>query len=306
LLVLLRLAPGLPVDHPHERSLHHSPTPRIGGLGLLAGITAALALSAPHHLASAILPAAGLAAVSLLDDYFGLPARLRLLAHIAAAAAFLLMSGQSSLPTGIVLLILIVWMTNLYNFMDGADGLAGGMAAIGFGAYGLAAWITGSDDLALLSWSICAAALGFLLFNFPPARIFMGDAGSIPLGFLAGALGVLGWQQHVWAAWFPVLVFSPFIADATITLMRRGLRGERVWQAHKSHYYQRMVRLGMTHRQLALLEYALMLGIAASAVWISFSHSTQAMTLLGIWAVVYLILGVCIDHAWRGKHGNAL
>jgi UDP-N-acetylmuramyl pentapeptide phosphotransferase/UDP-N-acetylglucosamine-1-phosphate transferase len=306
LIVLLKLSSRLPLDHPNERSLHRTPTPRIGGLGMLAGLCASFAFFPPHHFAAALLPGLGLAMVSLLDDYFGLTAKLRLLAQVAAAAAFLLMSGQSHLPAGIILLILIVWMTNLYNFMDGADGLAGGMAAIGFGAYGLAAWVNAYDAMAMLNWSICAAALGFLLFNFPPARLFMGDAGSVPLGFLAGALGVLGWQQHIWAGWFPLLVFSPFIVDATLTLLRRALRRQRIWQAHKSHYYQRLVRLGLSHTRLALIEYALMLGTAASAVGVSHYHPDAATPLLFAWAGFYLICGLLIDRAWQAKHGHAL
>jgi UDP-N-acetylmuramyl pentapeptide phosphotransferase/UDP-N-acetylglucosamine-1-phosphate transferase len=95
---------------------------------------------------------------------------------------------------------------------------------------------------------VAAAAAGFLCFNFHPARIFMGDVGSVPLGFTAGALGLVGWRSGAWPLWFPLLVFAPFILDATVTLLRRALRGEKVWQAHRSHYYQRMVQMGLGHR----------------------------------------------------------
>jgi UDP-N-acetylmuramyl pentapeptide phosphotransferase/UDP-N-acetylglucosamine-1-phosphate transferase len=150
--------------------------------------------------------------------------------------------------------------------MDGSDGLAGGMAVIGFGTYGLAAWLGGNLELELLAWSIAAAAAGFLIFNFPPAKIFMGDVGSIPLGFLAGALGVAGWLQGLWPLWFPLIVFAPFIVDASVTLLRRALRRERIWQAHREHYYQRLILSGWSHRKTAIWEYALMLACAALAL----------------------------------------
>jgi hypothetical protein len=97
----------------------------------------------------------------------------------------------------------------------------------------------------------------FLLLNFSPARVFMGDAGSVPLGFLAGGIGIAGWRTVSWPAWFPLLVFSPFVVDASVTLARRMfMRRERFWHPHREHYYQRLVRMGWSHRRLALTEYA--------------------------------------------------
>src|SRR5262245_1457719 len=151
--------------------------------------------------------------------------------------------------------------------MDRSDGLAGGMAVFGFSFYAVAAWLAGSTEFALVNLSIAAAAGAFLVFNFHPARIFLGDAGSVPLGFLAAALGLIGWLQRDWTGWFPILVFSPFIMDASVTLARRLLRREKVWQAHRDHYYQRLVRLGWGHGRTALAEYAVMFasGVAALA-----------------------------------------
>jgi UDP-GlcNAc:undecaprenyl-phosphate/decaprenyl-phosphate GlcNAc-1-phosphate transferase len=195
-------------------------------------------------------------------------------------------------------ILAVVWMTNLYNFMDGADGLAGGMAAIGFGALALGAWLGDAPRLAAFCAAIAAAALAFLRFNFPPARVFMGDAGSIPLGFLAAALGILGAQQNVWPWLFPLLVFSPFIVDASVTLARRGLRGERIWQAHRSHYYQRVVLLGASHRQLALAAYALMLTMAALAcVLLILPIYTTWVLIMSV--AIYMIIFLAIDVRWR-------
>jgi UDP-N-acetylmuramyl pentapeptide phosphotransferase/UDP-N-acetylglucosamine-1-phosphate transferase len=294
---LLRRRHVLPMDHPNERSLHETPTPRIGGLGILAGVLVAAVWLADAMLLPAILGAFALAAVSVIDDVRGLPVRVRFLAHFVAAVGCLLALGL----TGWTLLagtLAVVWMTNLYNFMDGSDGLAGGMAAIGFGALALAAWLGDVPGLAALCAAISAAALAFLRFNFPPARVFMGDAGSIPLGFLAATLGILGARQNVWSGLFPLLVFSPFIVDASVTLARRALRGEKVWQAHRSHYYQRVVLLGATHRQLALAAYALMLAMVALAFALrSFPQQTAWVLILS--AATYMLIFLTIDFRWR-------
>jgi UDP-N-acetylmuramyl pentapeptide phosphotransferase/UDP-N-acetylglucosamine-1-phosphate transferase len=126
----------------------------------------------------------------------------------------------------------------------------------------------------------------------------MGDAGSILLGFLAGALGLLGIARGLWPVWFPVLVFSPFIADASVTLIRRLFRGERIWEAHRSHYYQRLVQLGWGHRRTALVEYLLMAIVATLAV-AGVGRSVAAQ--LAVVGVVVLLLtgsGIQVDRAW--------
>ena len=294
---LLRRRHVLPMDHPNARSLHETPTPRIGGLGIMAGVAVASVWLADAALLPAMLGAFALASVSLLDDLRGLPVRVRFLAHFVAAVGCLYALGLSDWPL-LAGTLAVVWMTNLYNFMDGSDGLAGGMAAIGFGALALAAWLGDAPGLATFCLAIAAAALAFLRFNFPPAQVFMGDAGSIPLGFLAAALGILGAMQNVWPWLFPLLVFSPFIADASVTLTRRALRGEKVWRAHRSHYYQRVVLLGATHRQLAWAAYALMLTIAALA-FVLLVLSQHAAWLLILSGATYLAIFLAIDRRWN-------
>ena len=297
---LLRRGGRLPMDHPNARSLHETPTPRIGGLGIMAGVAVAGVWLSDASLAPVMLAAFALAALSVLDDVRGLPVALRFLAHFIAAMAALLALGLSgwSLLVGT---LAVVWMTNLYNFMDGADGLAGGMAVIGFGALALAAGLGGAPGLTAFGAAIAAAALAFLRFNFPPARIFMGDAGSIPLGFLAAALGILGAQQDLWPWLFPLLVFSPFIVDASVTLAKRGLRGEKIWRAHRSHYYQRAVLLGASHRQLAWAAYVLMLASAALAFTLLLLPRFMP-GVLAMWAVTYLVIFWAVDRRWHRAH----
>lgn len=296
--VLLARFRWLAPDRPNERSLHERPVPRTGGVAVLLGSAVAFAAGvASVRLALAL--ALCLAVVSFIDDVRGMPTALRLAAHLAAAALFAwyVLSPMALLELTLVVLA-ITWLTNLYNFMDGSDGLAGGMALIGFGAYGLAAWLAGHEALALLGFAVAAAAGAFLVLNFHPARIFLGDVGSIPLGFLAGAAGILGWRDDVWPLWFPVLVFGPFIGDATLTLAKRLIRGERVWRAHREHYYQRMVRMGLGHRNTALIAYAAMLVCAGAALLgRAMPPHLQAAAFFGGSAVL-AGLAVWVDLSW--------
>ena len=260
LVLLLTRLSRLALDRPNARSLHERPVPRTGGIAVLAGSAAGLWLAPSADALAPFGAALALGALSFVDDVRGMPAGVRFAAHLCAAmlVAWYLLSPMNA--GVLVLLVLVIgWITNLYNFMDGSDGLAGGMAVVGFGAYALAASLAGEPELATACACLASAALAFLLFNFHPARIFLGDVGSIPLGFLAATLGLLGWRNDAWPVWFPLLVFAPFIGDATLTLLRRVMRREKLWQAHRDHYYQRLVRMGFGHRKTALIEYAAML-----------------------------------------------
>jgi UDP-N-acetylmuramyl pentapeptide phosphotransferase/UDP-N-acetylglucosamine-1-phosphate transferase len=252
-----------------------------------------------------LMGSSALMAVSLIDDWRGLPVVIRFIAHFAVATIFSFVVFPVLPWYGALIGIVgIVWMTNLYNFMDGSDGLAGGMALFGFGFYGVVAFIMGDAEFAAMSFAIAAASAAFLCFNFHPAKIFMGDAGSIPLGFLAAAMGLIGWQKELWLLWYPLLVFSPFIADASVTLVRRLLRGDKIWYAHREHYYQRLVRIGLGHRKTALFEYALMFACGLSGALVQkLDYPIQAV-FLGAWVVIYIVLAVLIDRNWTNKSRN--
>lgn len=289
-------------DLPNERSLHADPRPRVGGLAILAGVLPLAAWAAPASLAPILGVAAALALLSAIDDRRSLPIAVRLPAHLVAAFVAVLCVGpvagiESSLRWVEIAsaTIAIAWMTNLYNFMDGADGLAGGMAVAGFGAYAIAALIAGQAPLALVAAAIAGASTGFLLHNFPPARVFLGDAGSIPLGFLAAALGLGGIASHAWAWWFPWLVFAPFIVDATVTLARRALRGRALWRAHREHAYQRLVLGGWSHRRLAIAAYVLMLACAASALIALRAEHEARYAIISFWVAAHAGLLLAIE-----------
>lgn len=297
LLFVLVRSQSLPKDLPNDRSLHSAPVSRSGGLAIIC----AIALTGPlffYGVGTWITLGATLALVSFADDWRSLPALLRLTTHLLAALALVYYQMPNlPLPLAALVVLTIVWSTNLYNFMDGSDGLAGGMASIGFGVYAVAGW-TADATLAWFAASVSATAAAFLVFNFHPARIFMGDVGSIPLGFLAAALGVYGWNAAIWPAWFPLLTFSPFIVDATLTLAQRAARGERFWQSHREHYYQRLVRMGLGHRNTALAEYVLMAAAGVSALSLLAAPAFAQRVALAIWVAIYLALAAIVNKGW--------
>jgi UDP-N-acetylmuramyl pentapeptide phosphotransferase/UDP-N-acetylglucosamine-1-phosphate transferase len=300
LMLLLRTgwAWNIAVDIPNARSLHERPVPRVGGWGIVPAVVLLIAFCAPP-LRGIALGALLLGIVSLIDDRRGLPARVRFAAHALVVAAAVVISA-TDVPWWLAVLagIAMVWLVNLYNFMDGSNGLAGGMAVVGFGTYAVAAAST-QPPLALAAAAVAGAAAGFLVLNFPRAKIFLGDVGSIPLGFLAGALGFWGWQHGAWPVWFPALAFAPFIADSTVTLLRRLVRGEKVWQAHREHYYQRLVQMTGRHEYVALLYYWLM--VIGSAVAMLALHAPELVqwACVVLWYAVLALVGLQIDGRWR-------
>ncbi|HKS88336.1 MAG TPA: glycosyltransferase family 4 protein [Stellaceae bacterium] len=274
------------LDRPNERSSHYAPTPRGGGIAVVAAVVLAWLALAAQGLTTALpwpVLAGGvlLALVSWIDDRRGLAPLPRLVAQFAAIGA-----GMAALhPAGAVFqgwlppaadaaatALLWVWFVNLFNFMDGIDGLAGSeAAAIGTGLAMFAALGIGRDPtLATPAAAAAAAALGFLVWNWAPARIFLGDVGSVPLGYLLGFLLLSAASGGHWR--LALILPLYFLADATITLARRLLRGERVWQPHREHFYQRAVRRGLGHaavvRRVLAADLALIaLGWAAENGW---------------------------------------
>ena len=267
------------LDRPNERSSHSIPTPRGGGLAVTAVVLAVWAVGAgwqgPPAAWWMILIAALLTLFSWRDDVGGLPVRLRLGAHFAAAIA-----GIALLPEGaliaqgwlpwwadrLVALLALVWFINLYNFMDGIDGITGTeAAAIGIGIVALS--LTNGQGAETEAAAIAGAALGFLVFNWHPAKIFLGDVGSVPLGFLIGMLLLTEAAHGQWAA--ALILPAYYLADATITLARRAQAGEKVWQAHRTHFYQRALRNGAPHsavvRRIAFAN-LLLIGLALLSI----------------------------------------
>ena len=296
-------------DIPNERSLHITPTPKTGGIAIVVVIMlSTLLFSFVHEINAEIifvmLGVIILSIISYLDDKFDVPQICRFMVHIFVAI-ILLQSGlvvfeynysilnwlETSIVQFVILFILILWAINLYNFMDGIDGLAAGMSIIGFGCYSVLGALSGNLDYSILSAVIAASSLGFLFHNFSPAKLFMGDVGSTSLGYLMAAFSIWGVSIDVFPWWIPFLVFSPFIVDSSVTLVRRLVNGEVIWKAHKSHYYQLLVASGWSHAKTSVFEYFLMITVALSAIAIVwFNDNIFIFSLLSFWAIVYVCL----------------
>jgi UDP-N-acetylmuramyl pentapeptide phosphotransferase/UDP-N-acetylglucosamine-1-phosphate transferase len=168
------------------------------------------------------------------------------------------------------------------------------MTVIGYGLLGYLGWQAHHPVISVIATLQSAAAAGFLVRNFPPAKIFMGDVGSVSTGFLVAALIVLGCRDGVFDLWVPVIIFSPFILDATVTLTRRMLYHGKVWEAHRDHYYQRLVLSGWGHRRTVLAEYGLMMLCAGLALLYQSGSESMRLIVLGFWGLVFagLMMGV--------------
>jgi glycosyltransferase WbpL len=254
------------LDFPNERSSHDTPTPRGGGIGMVVAWLAALTVLAasdliPLRWAVAWIGGGTLvAAVGWQDDHRGVHPAVRLLVQGTGACwAVLWIGGLPDLDLGPIRLSLgtagaplavlgIVWLTNLYNFMDGIDGLAASQAAGTSVVAGLLAWTAGAPGLAMTCLSLAAVSAGFLLWNWPPARIFMGDVGSGWLGFSFGVLALAGERSATVPIVVWIVLLSVFVWDATYTLLARVARRERWYNSHRAHAYQRAVQGGISHR----------------------------------------------------------
>ena len=258
------------LDIPNARSSHAVPTPRGGGVSIVLVFLFAVLLFVQSGTISSSLGWAligggmAVAVAGFLDDHFRVSAWLRLLIHFAAAGlALWQLNGMGPLHLGWIIwdwgwvgqflaLIGLVWMINLYNFMDGIDGLAG-MEALCVSALGglLLAW-SGLGGLAECALVLAAASAGFLVWNWPPAKIFMGDVGSGFLGFVFGVLAISSAKERPWLLWPWLILLSVFIVDSTLTRMRRLITGPQWYEAHCSHAYQHAARRWGSHSEVTL------------------------------------------------------
>lgn len=259
------------LDVPNDRSSHTLPTPRGGGVAIVVAFLAGLvvlATSGAIDFATAVALGGGgfvVAMVGFLDDHRHIATRWRLLVHVVAAIWVLTwLRGFPPLgvlgvpvPLGwaghVLAVVYLVWGLNLYNFMDGIDGVAGLEAVtVGVGAAAILFWHAPSSHDWALPALLASAALGFLVWNWPPAQIFMGDAGSGFLGLMLGAMSIwAAWLgSELWWSW--VILLAVFVVDATVTLLRRVQRRERLHEAHCSHAYQVAARRFGAHRPVTL------------------------------------------------------
>jgi Fuc2NAc and GlcNAc transferase len=302
------------IDVPNPRSSHVASTPRGGGVALVVVILPAVAMGLPEAGAGAAvlaLAAAAVAAIGLADDLRPLSVPVRLVVQAGAVAAGLWAAGSvppldlgghvlAPGPVAYGLLALAcLWFVNLYNFMDGIDGIAAAEAAF----VGLAAaWLVGAAGAPAglqFAWAVLGgASLGFLAWNWAPARVFMGDVGSGFLGFMIAMLLLQSIREGALSVAAAVVLVAPFLVDTTVTLLRRMARGERWYLAHRTHAYQWLARRWGSHARVTSLSVLLNLALVAPAAWACQRHPQNAAWIAGTLLALLSLL------AWRAGAGR--
>jgi len=302
------------MDEPNDRSSHSTPTPTGGGLSISLCFLAGIILLAvwaviPVNIAVA-LGGGGLLVsfIGWIDDHRNTSAIWRAIFYLIAAVwALIWIDGFYSIDLGVydlhmpyignLLAVLgIAWLTNLYNFMDGTDGIAGIQAISTAFLSGMLFWMSAQQGIALICFILMAASTGFLVWNWPPAKIFMGDVGSCLIGFTFGVLALIGEKTGSVPILIWMIMLAVFICDATLTLLRRIVRRERWYSAHRSHAYQRFIQLGASHKKLALSVLFINIAMLWPLAVVAYGQKTLSiyMTLLAIiivtaiWLVIQL------------------
>ncbi len=308
------------MDIPNERSSHVEPVPRGGGIVFVAiCLASALIYGAIWERTLLYFFAGGIVvvAISWLDDVLSLPVWIRFLTHSVTAFLVIYLLGYWDnlyIPVlgdvylgsfGMVVTFLwIVWVINAYNFMDGIDGLMSALGVVAGAGWAVVSIVSKSESVFFLTSVVVTSVLGFLVHNWSPAKVFMGDVGSTFLGYCFAVMPLLAsgllFQQVPNGFWFTFAVFCLFLPlfDTTFTLIRRALRGEKVWQAHRSHLYQRLVKAGIPHDKVTMFYIFLSLFTANSAVWmllfIGSKDHELVPVVLGLLSVLFLVVAVDI------------
>ncbi len=301
------------LDQPNQRSSHVVPTPRGGGIAILLVIVATslwMGRAQQDHLMwIAPLVAVWVGTISLVDDVRGLSAGARFATHTAGALVLIsglgftrsvgpisVLAEQLQLPFSLMILVMMLWIvgyTNAFNFMDGINGIAGTQAGVSAFAMAAVAGVSigrWDSEPIMVSLAVSGAALGFLPYNFPRARMFMGDVGSAPLGMLLSFLVLWICREHSFKLFIPLaMIHANFILDTSVTLLRRISRGDRWLDSHREHFYQRMVRSGLSHTTVTVWEGFLL--VVASIISVLVARSSTTVQLGGLVTVI-LIWGV--------------
>jgi Fuc2NAc and GlcNAc transferase len=299
------------VDVPNERSSHQVPTPTGGGAAIVVTVTAGFVVLFLSRLLPPALFVAGcagvvVAAAGFWDDRYRLPASARLLVHLLAALIALWVLGSAPAVRvgeglwqplqwlGYALVIFgIIWAINLFNFMDGIDGIAASQAIFMTCAAAIIGPAAGTTGMALRADLLLGAACtGFALWNWPPARIFMGDVGSGYIGFLLAVMVLAAMHVSDVALWIWLTLGAVFVIDTTVTLARRLLRGERVHEAHRSHAYQWLARRWGSHQRTTLTVVCVNVAWLLPCAWLEsvFPRYAAALTLLAWLPVLALVM----------------
>lgn len=308
LLINTRLKQIL-TDTANDRSLHTSPTPRSGGIAFnltLILLIAYITYSNNYDIENIyVLSYIAIIVLGLIDDAVNLGAFTRLCVQLIAAIALSLPllgipePGPASVLVFVICIITVVWIINLFNFMDGMDGLLSGMTITGFTSVAIILYLHDNTEYSVMSLVIVFTTLGFMLFNFPPAKIFMGDSGSTGIGLLVSITLFIFINNKI-PVTLIVIIFSPFFVDATVTVVKRLFNGENILKPHRSHYYQKLALSGINRRSILLYEYILMILCGLSAVYLYNKPETYQYIAIIFWTLVY----ACIIYYIRSYLSN--
>jgi len=286
------------VDQPNARSSHVIPTPRNGGKAIMLAVLAALPWTGVFKdtsLLAVVSLGVLMSILGLIDDARNLPARIKLVVQVLLAVAAISLTTPRMTPVFAVIAVFwLVGMTNGYNFMDGVNGIASLEAIVCGAAMGALLQRAGDPAGAALCYALAGAAAGFFPWNGFSGSIFMGDGGSLPLGFFFAVMTVRGAHQGI-APWIMAAPLLPFLLDTGITLIRRIARRERVFEAHRTHFYQQLTDLGWSHLGVAVLWGAL----AAASGWIALLSPRLGQWTAGAYTLVvvlHLAVFATIDH----------
>ncbi len=310
------------LDHPNERSSHDLATPKCGGVGIVVSFVAGVYLSQlwggqclvqPAILYSLIVPVLLVASVSLADDIQELSPKFRLIVQVVAALLFLALVGivnTSSEKTSLSYtmqvffwiggVLWIVGMANAFNFMDGIDGLAAGQGLIASFFFSIIQIGQGELFLGFVSLVLMVGCLGFLAFNFPPAKVFMGDVGSVSIGFVLAALAVISYRSHPTLETLLImpLLMSNFIFDTVATFIHRLIKKECVFEAHRSHLYQKFASCGFSQRTVTMTNY----GMAILQGLIVLLMSGRPLNALVVCLITQVVYGCLVGNRLKQKN----
>lgn len=305
------------VDRPNDRTLHLGEVPRGGGLVivfclLISIFYAAFSSTRAAFFLSLAALTLGWAALSWVDDKHDLSARKRLVIQvffcILTVAAFGWVDQVDGFGLGYlgapVSVVGVLWMANLYNFMDGMDGLAGAQTVVASSTLSFWFYICGDTPLALICLVLAASAYGFVLHNWSPAKIFMGDVGSITIGGFFGTLIIIGSVRHDISVLSFICLFAVFIVDASFTIIRRAVKREKIWQPHRQHFYQRLATAGYSHSYIALAATILMLFSSVMATLSVAYHDMIEVSILGVSASLLIVILLVVWLEKRAQGSN--
>lgn len=299
------------VDRPDKRKVHSRLMPRLGGLAIYLGFTVVMLfrVDISKSMTGLLLGGTIIVLLGVLDDIRDISPRVKLLGQILAAAVAVafgievnyitnpfggtIILNWFGLPWGGPLTVLwIVGITNALNLIDGLDGLAGGLSAIAAVTLAVIGWREGTTVLVLPALILAASTIGFLRYNFYPAKIFMGDSGSMFLGYTLACLSVIGLTKTatVVSVFIPILILGIPIFDTLFAIIRRYINNQPIFKADKEHLHHRLLAVGLSHRQTVLAIYAVNLVLGASAVWMTAMANDQAV-MISIGLIIAIFIG---------------